>query len=356
MTRGLIFYIYMGICAASLIILFYLHVIVKNSYVNVILVAVIIIAVGAAALFLLQPAANQPEVPGKTTPELFATIQDTDGAQQTPSNAEGIITDSKGNVYASLLAERAVVIIDQNGAQRIFARVPGNGSLLGLAVDATDNIYVADANFGDPQRSCNCIRKITQEGNVTIFASGIPIPNGLVFDRDGNLLVASSGQGAIYKVDKEGRVSLFLDDDLLKSHSQRPIGANGIAVTMDGTIYVTNTGDSSVIRIKDGNVSIFGSANDFPGADGVALDSAGNLYIAQNSVNTISALTPRGAKVIVAQNGNSTGVNGELEAPASLAFYQDRLYVSNADFPGGTNSKTETPYTISVLKIGITGQ
>ncbi len=342
--------------ALRLIILLYLHVTVKNSTI-ILIILVAIIAVAAAAILLLQPAANQPKIPGQSTPELFATIQDTDGAQQTQANAEGIITDSKGNVYASLLAERAVIVINQNGAQRIFARVPGNGSLLGLAVDGQDNIYVGDANFGDPQRSCNCIRKINQQGNVTTFASGIPIPNGLIFDRDGNLLVTSSGQGAIYKVDKDGKVSLFLDHDLIKSHNQQfPIGANGIAIANDGTIYVANTGDSSIIRIKDGNASLFGPAKDFPGADGLALDSEGNLYIAQNSANTISALTPRGAKVIVAQNGNSTGVNGQLEAPASIAFYQDSLYVANADFPGGVNSRTEPPYTISVLKIGITGQ
>lgn len=324
-----------------------------------ILLFVIVVAVVAAA-YLMLPSASQPKIPEKIAPQLFAVVQDTDGDPQTPPNTEGIIVDSKGTVYVSLVTERAVVSINQNGAQRVFARIPGDGSLLGLAVDSEDNIYVADANFGDPQgRSSNRIHKITQAGDVTVFASGIPAPNGLIFDRDGNLLVTSITQGAIYKVDKEdGTVTLFLDHDLLKGHNpQFPFGANGIAVTKDdGTIYVANYGDANIIRIKGGNVSIFGEEKGFLGADGLALDSAGNLYTAQNMVNTISALTPEGAKIIVAQNGDSTGANGELEAPASLAFYQDRLYVTNTDYQMGTNTKTEPPYAISVLKIGISRQ
>lgn len=327
----------------------------KSFYLVLTLLFVVVAAVAAA--YLMLPTTSQPKIPEKTIPQLFAAIQDTDSNSQTPTNTEGIIVDSKGTVYVGLLAERAVISINQNGAQRMFARIPGDGSLLGLAVDSKDNIYVADANFGDPQGISNRIHKITQAGDVTVFASGIPAPNGLIFDRDGNLLVTSITQGAIYKVDKDGKVTLFLDHDLLKGHNpQFPFGANGIAVTTDGTIYVANYGDSNIIRIKGGNASIFGEEKDFPGADGLALDSAGNLYIAQNAVNTISALTPEGTKIIVAQNGDSTGMNGELEAPASLAFYQDRLYVTNTDYQMGTNTRTEPPYAISVLKIGIPGQ
>jgi sugar lactone lactonase YvrE len=333
----------------------------RFSAVLLTLLFVAVATVAAAYLMLPGTTISQRKIPEKTAPQLFAVVQDTDGNPQTPSNTEGIIVDSNGTVYISLVTERAVVNINQNdGAQHVLARIPGDGSLLGLAVDSENNIYVADANFGDPQaRNSNRIYKITQTGEVSVFASGIPAPNGLIFDRDGNLLVTSITQGASYKVDKnDGNVTLFSDNDLLKGHNpQFPYGANGIAVTKDGaTIYVANYGDANIIRIRDGNTSIFGEENGFPGADGLTLDSAGNLYIAQNIANTISALTPDGTKIIIAQNNDSTGSNGELEAPASLVFYQDNLYITNTDYQMGTNTKTEPPYAISLLTIGIPGQ
>jgi sugar lactone lactonase YvrE len=298
-----------------------------------------------------------PRVPSATEPELFAIIEDTDGIVETPPNIEGIASDSEGNIYVGLLTERTIVKIDQNGEQSVFARIPGQGFILGLAVDKDNNVYAADFNFLDVNNSCNCIQKITPEGEITVFGSGIPTPNGLAFDNDGNLLVSSSAQGAIYRIDEDGNVAMFIDNDLLRSHDPQNIfGANGLAILANGTIFVANTADASIIKISSlRDARIYGPENGFPGADGLALDSDGNLYVAQNSVNTISAITPNEEVIVIAESVDSDGSNGELESPASLAFYNDRLYVSNADFAMETNTASELPFTVSVLEIGIPG-
>jgi len=318
---------------------------------GLLLILVLVVMVVAAAALLLYP--SRPRIPKPAQPRLFATLEDTDGNPQTPSNAEGITVDSDGNVYVGLLSERAIVKITQNGEKSVFAKIPGQGIILGLAIDSAGNIYVGDFNFMDPKNSCDCIRMVTPIGNVTVFASGIEIPNGLAFDREGNLLVTSSSQGAIYKIDKTGKVELLIQHDLLKSHDHRnPFGANGIAVTKDGIIYVANTADGNILKISDGEVSIFGPEKAFQGADGLALDSAGILYVAENRANRVSAITPAGERIVIAESDDSDGSNGELESPASLVFYGGNLYVTNADFQSPKNSKTEPPYTVSVIRIG----
>jgi sugar lactone lactonase YvrE len=323
---------------------------------GIILIGLVVLFI--SIVFLVIPDNNsESQVPAFTVPTLFSEINDTDGIPETPSNAEGITVDSKGNLYIGLIVERVVVKITQSGEQSIFAEIPDEGALLGLATDGEDNIYVADFNFVDPTNSCDCIRRISADGEISIYASGIPTPNGLAFDKNGNLFITSSFQGAIYKIDESGNVELFIENDLIRSHDPNfGFGANGIAITNNGDIYVANTGDSSIIKISGDNLTIFGQKGEFPGADGLALDSAGNLYIAQNSANRISALTPNGETIVIAENDDSEGINGELESPASISFYKDKLYVTNADFPMVKNTENEKPFTISVLEIGIQGQ
>lgn len=323
----------------------------RNISTLILLIAVVAVVVALA--ILPSPYPTSPPPPKPTTPTLLVILDDTDGNPQTPPNSEGITVDSKGNVYAGLLAERTVVKITPTGEKTVFAQIPGQGNLLGLATDKEDNIYVGDVNFQDPKNSCSCIRKITPSGDVTVFASGIALPNGLAFDKDGNLYVTSSSEGTIYKVSKAGKLELFLQHDLLKSHDPKSqFGANGIAVTRTGVIYVANTADSNIIKISGKDVRIFGPEKGFEGADGVALDSADNLYVAQNRLNVISALTPAGERIVIAENEDSDGRKGELESPASLVFFKTRLYVANADFASQKNTMTEPPYTISVLEIG----
>ena len=142
----------------------------------------------------------------------------------------------------------------------------------GVAVDSAGNVYVADSGN-------HTIRKVTPAGVVTTLAglAGSPgsadgtgsaarffQPSGLAADPAGNLYVADSRNSTIRKITPAREVTTFV-----------------------GTAQVgwTNVGTSTYYRLpsRDGT----GSAAQFDMPNGVAVDSAGNVYVADPRSHTI---------------------------------------------------------------------
>ncbi len=120
----------------------------------------------------------------------------------------GVAVDGAGNVFVADSGSKAISEIPYNGATWgtavAFTGLTKGGSSftfadpLGIAVDASDNIFVADGSGA-------AIYEILQASNYTIvnqIASTFTFssPDSLGFDGDGNLYVADSGAGAIYKL------------------------------------------------------------------------------------------------------------------------------------------------------------
>ncbi len=287
------------------------------------------------------------------SPSLFAEVS---------GQAEAITTDKDGNVYASLFLQRTIVKITPDGTVSQIATIavpePPLGffaAILGLVVNDAGDILVGDT-------ACQCIMKVTQDGEVSAYSSsGITVPNGLVL-HDGFLYVGDTVPGEIYRIpDGGGEPELVSDHDLLTAHAEGAFGgADGLVFDQHGNLFVTNVGDGNIIKItmEDGvaiNVEIFGEPGAFRGADGITIDDAGNLIIAENQVNTISALTPDGQRIVIMTSLDSDGSTGLLEAPTDVAFHEKKIYISNADFAGGVNSATEAPFTISLIEVNIPG-
>jgi sugar lactone lactonase YvrE len=145
----------------------------------------------------------------------------------------------------------------------------------GLAFDSTGNLYIADTNS---QR----IFRLGSDGNVSTFAGNgvgaftdaggysgdggpatgaeLNFPQGIAFDSSDNLYVADSMNGRIRVISRSGTISTVAGDG-----STTGSGSGGLAV----------------------NAGIGEPA-------GVALDNAGNLYIAESNLNTIGKVTPAG--------------------------------------------------------------
>ncbi len=121
----------------------------------------------------------------------------------------------------------------------------------GLASDEDGNLYISDTLQ-------NAVRRITPEGLVTTFADDLSDPMGLCW-KDGALYVAETGANRIVKIE-EGAVSAVAGcgaDGMENGAADQASFSmpQGVAVGEDGTVYVSDTGNSAVRKIRDGQVT-----------------------------------------------------------------------------------------------------
>ena len=257
-----------------------------------------------------------------------------DGAGGTArfNNPIGIAIDLAGDCYVADCGNNTIRKITPAGVVTTVAGSPGQSGSIddtnnaarfnspqGLAVDNTGNIYVTDS-FN------NTIRKLTPAGVVTTMAgtagqagtadgtgaaARFNWPTGVAADTSGNLYVADTGNDLIRRITAAGIVSTFAGngvpygfDDGMCSQA----GFNfpqGIAVDRFGNIYVAEEANDMIRRITPGGMvtTLAGSPNLegrsdgigstalFYGPVGVAVDSVGNLYVADSNNARIAKCT-----------------------------------------------------------------
>jgi sugar lactone lactonase YvrE len=177
----------------------------------------------------------------------------------------------------------------------------------GLALDARGNIYVADAKN-------KAIRKITPDGRLTVLAANLADPQGLAVDRAGNVYVADTRMTR--KITPAGTVRTVGEGwDLLG------IGevATDVAVDHSGNIYVADPQNDAIRKITPtGTMTIVGHAAGFNHPEGVAIDDAGTLYVADTLNNAIRKIAPDGKVTTLA---GSVGQWGSADGIGSAARF-----------------------------------
>ena len=186
----------------------------------------------------------------------------------------------------------------------------------GIVIDATGNFYVTDTLN-------HRILKVTKKGEVSLLAGGkegfangqgsaarFSWPAGIAMDATGNLYVADSSNHRIRKVTPEGEVSTlaggkkgFADG---QGSAARFNGPSAIAIDAAGNLYVADGVNNRICKVTPkGEVSTLaggrrgfadgqGSAARFWGPSGIAVDAAGNLYVVDNNNYSIRKITPKG--------------------------------------------------------------
>lgn len=246
---------------------------------------------------------------------------------------EGISLDKPGNIFVSLGPPffvgggyGAVLQISPDGTETTLVEYPNGPAPAGLAVDAPGNVYFAVPNPGQPDVG---VYRLTDEGAERLPGTeNMQLPNGLAFDKQGNLYASDSILGAIWRIPRGGAAAAesWLAHDLLAGCPEDPVGANGIAF-WKGNLYAANTAKGILVHIpiiedgSPGNPEIVAGNPDcvqndeLYGMDGIALDVHGKVYALLVLQHKLVRIDP--------DDGTATLLLSEEDGlwnPASLAF------------------------------------
>jgi hypothetical protein len=289
-----------------------------------------------------------------------------------------VAVDSAGSVYVADTDNHTVRKVASTGAVTTLAGLAGaSGSAdgagaaarfnhpAGVAVDSTGNIYVADTDN-------DTIRKITPAGVVTTLAGLAGVsgsangagtaarfsgPSGIVADSAGDFYVADTLNHIIRKVTSSGAVSTIAGSTETSGSADGTgaaasfHGPQGLAVDGAGNLYMADTNNDTIRKVVlstgavstvAGQAGTSGSTDGAGGAarffypSGVAVDRAGNLYVADTENSTIREVTPAGIVITVAGQAGASGsadgvgVAARFHFPAGLAVNDaGDLYVAD---------------------------
>lgn len=280
-------------------------------------------------------------------------------------NPQGVAVDSAGNVYVADTGHNTIQEISTTFEVTTVAGRSGVGGYLdgtggaalfnkpeGVAVDGAGNLYVADTGNG-------VIREISPGGVVTTLAgeagtsggvdsiglhSTFNQPAGVAVDRSGNVYVADTGNSIIREIDTSAKhmVTTFAGLHPMAAGSTNGPAASarfnepqGIAVDGAGNLYIADTGNSLVRKISAGNVSTLAPSASFSGPKGIAADFNGNAYVADTGNLTIEEIASGGTLTTLA---GTTGIVGSAnQVPAyTYQWYFEASSGSAVPVAGGT--------------------
>jgi len=214
-----------------------------------------------------------------------------------------IVEDSKGTLYAAGggpgTESAKLVAVDAAGKGRVVTDFDG-ASIYALAVNAQDELFAATSPNGK-------VYKITGGKPVVFYDPKQTYVWGLVFDRQGNLYLATGDQGEVHRVEPNGKGKLFFKSD--ESH------ARSIAMDKKGNVIVGTEPAGLVLRVAPNGTGFVIYQSQKREITGLAVGPNDEIYAAGVGVKqTISGGTTGATPVAPAQASNtlttSTGPAG----------------------------------------------
>ena len=207
-----------------------------------------------------------------------------------------------------------------------------------LSVGPSGNLIDDDGTLLQSLYFSNSIVRVNQEGIITNFVTGIPGPDDLVKDAQGNIYVAtcpftSEGVGGVYKIDTNRQISAFATGSGL-----RCIG--GITLDDNGDLYVAGSGNNINRIDTTGKISLFAQ---LPSGGSHIKFGNNEFYVVMPSINQIARIDRTGNVSILAGTGVRENIDGlASQAAFNIPFHLEispdrkRLYVNGG--PDGDNS------------------
>jgi sugar lactone lactonase YvrE len=276
-----------------------------------------------------------------------------------------VAVDADSNVYIADRGHHRIRKLTKTGTEYIITTIAGTGEEgdedgdgdigdggpataaqlngpRGVTVGDDDYIYIADTGN-------NRIHQIGPDGVITTIAGAedggdgpamspqLSVPRGVAVDAGGNLYIADTGNNQIHKLDDEGIVTVAgaggLGDEGPATNA-RLLEPTGLAIDVDGTIYITDSGNNRVRKVDvEGTITtLAGTGEEGDGGDGgpateaqlyypigVAIDSEGNVYISDTFNNRIRKVDSEGIITTFAGSGGYNYRGEEDGIPATEA-------------------------------------
>jgi hypothetical protein len=355
----------------------------------------------ACGLLLLTGAVVQAQSLAVNTLAGYAGHGSSDGAGNASqfNNPGNIAFDSAGNLYVADSDNHTIRMITPAGVASTLAGSPGvSGSAdgagssarfnqpLGVAVDTAGNVYVADTGN-------HTIRKMTLAGgnwSVSTLAGLAGVsgstdgtgagarfyePEAVAVDTSINVYVADTWNHTIRAITSSGVVTT-LAGSAGNSGTNDGVGSGarfyqpqGVAVDSLGNIYVADTANQTIRKLNSGGSvsTLAGSAGNYGSADGtgtsarfyqpaaLSVDIFGNVYVADYFNSTVRMVTPAGAVSTLAGSvgnfGNADGINSAArfrgpQGIAAIGTSTITLYVADS---GNGTIRTIAPLGVNWL-------
>jgi len=335
-----------------------------------------------AAVCLFLPAAGRSQaIPAYTITTVAGTGTPGYSSDGVAANASQLnipfsaALDSSGNLYIADQFNHRIRMVDTSGN---ITTVAGNGTAgytgdggaptsaelndpQGVAVDSSGNIYIADtANNAVRKVSGGKITSIVSSQGGTFGYTGdggqgnvaqVYHPSALALDSAGNLYIADTSNEAVRKLTPAGIISTvagqggagFGGDGGLATRAQLS-NPSGLAVDAVGNLYIADTTNNRIRMIAPNGIitTVAGSSSNGYTGDGgpatkarlnspkgVAVDSAGNLFIADTFNNRIRVVTSYGTIYTVAGTG-ATSAGGDGGPALNAGFFFPSGVVTSA--------------------------
>jgi sugar lactone lactonase YvrE len=288
---------------------------------------------------------------------------------------EGMVFDPAGNLFVADTQNNTIRKVTPDAAVTTFAgragvwgSDDGTGSAArfwepaGMAIDSAGNLLVADM-FN------NLVRKISPAGVVSTparptfmdggsyaMAAHYFQPRGVAVDANGNMLVADTGNNVIRKVDRNGAGTTLAGYNSGLAGSADGTGSAArfympfrVICDSAGNVYVADAFNHTIRKITPAGVTTTfagragqpdfadgaGAQARFSRPEGLAIDSADNLYVADSFNHLVRKITPAGVvSTVVGQPGRAGfragPLPGSLLFPTALAIKGRSLYIATS--------------------------
>ena len=296
------------------------------------------------------------------------------------SSPQGLALDRFGNLFVADASNNRVAEVMTSG---IISTVAGNttqgflgdddlatsaelSTVTGVAADLSGNLFIADSgNFRVREVSANTISTLAGNGNSAFAGNGVPAVSAalsvgsVAVDVSGNVVVGDPVNFRVRKITTDGNINTVAGIGT-KGYSGdngpalgAPLsGVSGVAVDSSGNLFIADSGNNCIREVSTSGTITTVAGNGAAGFSGdgglatsaqlrnpsaVAVDAAGNIFIADTNNNRVRRVSTTGIITTLAGNGGASytgdggaGPSATLSLPSGLVITKaGNVYVSD---------------------------